>query len=327
MRTFSTCNRFVTSFQPFLQDSDKGAIISNSSNNNTHQMHQQHILMPRKQLQIPSNDIANCLCCNGTDLNTDNSCMITHEELFTAYLEHQTLIQANYKICDNCLPLDYDTIPLSPITSRLKLSTYHRTLQNIQSHIKSKLKSHEKHIQSLQNESTFDRIRRQSPNKIKSFCRLSIENIQYLSTTYNIDPNDLFLFYTINFRNDPYEYLGTIFGLSKSTISSHYRKVLFKLHDQFVPTQLNTAWTRNKVRFNTPDYVQHLFGTTDQDRIVLMTDGTMVYCQKSKNFNIQKRDHNSYKKRNCMVFMSIMTANGRLDYLAYDKSKSQHMRW
>ena len=66
------------------------------------------------------------------------------------------------------------------------------------------------------------RIQRQSLHKMKSFCRLSSENIRYLSTTYNLDPNDLFLFYTINFRNDPYEYLGTIFGYDKSTIKMLY---------------------------------------------------------------------------------------------------------
>ena len=49
----------------------------------------------------------------------------------------------------------------------------------------------------------------------------------------------------------------------------------------------------------------------DDDQIILMTDGSMIYVPKSGHFDYQKREYSKYKNRNCITFMPIVTASGR----------------
>ena len=125
--------------------------------------------MPRTALRVPYNDIRACVQC-GVRIDLNNSSLISHKEIFDAYYSHNVLIPVNYRICSDCCDneLQYDQIPTQSMSRSDKLSTYHRTLQNIKSHTKSVIQSLNKRIKFLENESTFHRIKRQKPNKIKS---------------------------------------------------------------------------------------------------------------------------------------------------------------
>ena len=136
------------------------------------------------------------------------------------------------------------------------------------------------------------------------------DNINELSHLYNLDPEDVFLFYSICYRNNQQRYFQQIINHFHSVISNRFRRVLSNLHKNFVPTQLNHSWDRNKITQNTPQFVIDLFAIKPH-QILLITDGTMIYCEKSENFDMQHRDYNDYNKRNCMIFMPIITANGR----------------
>ena len=147
-------------------------------------------------------------------------------------------------------------------------------------------------------------------NRIESFCRITRANLNWLSTTYDIPQEDLFIFFALCHRASSYRYFERNIKPSRSTISRRFREVLTKLPEHFVPTQLNQSWTRHKVKQNTPQFITELFALQD-DQIMFITDGFMVYCGKSQNFDIQHREHNDYKKQNCFIFHPFVCANGR----------------
>ena len=230
----------------------------------------------------------------------------------TLYYEHDIFVRYDHLFCTNhtlqSLPTDIIPIPYSnnPQYAQNRLQNH----QLYRYHFQQLQQQHTELVNEQANHQCYISYKNSDDKRIKAFCRISKANIHHLSTTYNILHDDLFVFYTICYRSSSYRYLEHIVNPARSTISRRFRDVLGKLHEHFVPTQLNKSWTRDKVKQNTPQFVRELFGLHESQNIFI-TDGFMVYCGKSENFDIQHREHNSYKKRNCWIFHPFICANGR----------------
>ena len=260
-------------------------------------------------LRIPlHSDTTKCVVCG----STNPSIHIPATLIAELYYERDLFIRCTHKRCNNnqCQQRALSTITTSHHRTNLPY-THLSQNYNIYRYFYQQL--HQQHTE-LVNEQTdhtcYITFANSSEERIKAFCRISKQNIIELSTTYNIPREDLFIFFTLCFRGSSYRYLEHIVTPARSSISRIFRDVLPTLHAQFVPTELNRAWTREKVKQNTPQFVSELFQLHDDQRLFI-TDGFMIYTGKSQDFNIQHREHNAYKKRNCWIFMPIICANGR----------------
>ena len=143
------------------------------------------------------------------------------------------------------------------------------------------------------------------------WCRLTRAQLTDVSTTFNVNIDRLFFFYTKCYRNDPLRYLSGIFGKDEHTLSLWFNHVLDVLTapGNLVDTHLGQAWTRSKVDEVTPQYLKDLY-KLDREHLGFMTDGSMIYHQKPQDFNRQKLSYSEYKKRNCVAFMPIQALSG-----------------
>ena len=133
----------------------------------------------------------------------------------------------------------------------------------------------------------------------------------HLSTTFDVDINKLFFFYTKCYRNDPLRFLMSIFRKDYTTLSRWFNDVLDALtaDDSLVSQHLNDSWTRSKVDQHTPDYIKDLYDR-DANRLIFMTDGTLIQIQKPQHFNRQKKSWADRKSINSLNFMPIMALDG-----------------
>ena len=69
---------------------------------------------------------------------------------------------------------------------------------------------------------------------------------------------------------------------------------------------------REKVKDNTTRMAKELFlnGCEDDERIILIADGTYLYCQKSSNNDFQARSYSQHNKRHLMKYFVVCTTNG-----------------
>ena len=252
-------------------------------------------------------DLRKCVVCGVQN----PSHTIPPSVIIALYYENDIFVRFNHKICGNesIQTLSNDIHPVPYMSNQqythcqrnYQLYKYqYSQLQLQHTNLTNEQDDHQCHI-------TFANS---SDERIKSFCRISKQNIIQLSNTHDISREDLFIFYSLCYRGSAYRYFEHITQHSRSAISRRFRSVLTKLHSDFVPTQLNKSWTRDKVKQNTPDFVKELYGLGD-DRILIITDGFMIYTGKSANFDTQHREYNSYKKRNCWIFHPFICANGR----------------
>ena len=75
------------------------------------------------------------------------------------------------------------------------------------------------------------------PDHYKHMCRLDPDQTLLLSNRYNIDANELFIFfYSLCFKAHSQRFPKLVYGISDSTLSAIFRRVLALLHSYFVPT-------------------------------------------------------------------------------------------
>lgn len=97
------------------------------------------------------------------------------------------------------------------------------------------------------------------------------------------------------------------FGYSDSNISNILQNILTKTKDWVNKHIGVSAFTRDHIIQNTPQFIKTLYPNND---IITTMDGTYFRCQKSENFNIQRRTYSSHKKYNLIKEMPIMMMNG-----------------
>jgi len=104
--------------------------------------------------------------------------------------------------------------------------------------------------------------------------------------------------------------LACLFHLkSKRTVSRIFHQVRVALMKSFVPMNLGFQHIpRDAVLSNHQAVVATELLTNKPDQIVLIADGTYLYCQKSSNNEFQRRTYSNHKHRH-LVKPMIITAS------------------
>lgn len=139
--------------------------------------------------------------------------------------------------------------------------------------------------------------------------------LQSLKTALNNDriASDFLYTYLIKMRtgrtNDD---IGRVFGITGIAISKRLNRVREAMEKDFVYQNVNRLLRREELARQTTISSQMLFCDGDTTRPVLILDGTYVYIQKSKNFEMQKKSYSDQKKRNFVRVMMCVTTNGHI---------------
>lgn len=104
--------------------------------------------------------------------------------------------------------------------------------------------------------------------------------------------------------------LACLFHLkSKRTVSRIFHQVREMLMKSFVPLNLGFQHiSRDAVLSNHQTVVATELLTNEPNQIVLVADGTYLYCQKSSNNEFQRRTYSNHKRRH-LVKPMIITAS------------------
>jgi len=125
-----------------------------------------------------------------------------------------------------------------------------------------------------------------------------------------IKPQHLLLFLTLIYQGINEALTGLLFGYAKSSVSKIIKRVADILSRLYVPTELGaSAWNRDKVLENVPDYVDILF---PEKNVVAIADGGYIEIGKSGDFEYQQKSYCSHKYFNCFKPMVVSTMNGKI---------------
>lgn len=94
---------------------------------------------------------------------------------------------------------------------------------------------------------------------------------------------------------------------------------------EFVPHNIGpNHLSRNEWLNEYNTVTKMLYANDDDSKLILITDGTYCYCEKSSNYEFQRDSYSTQKKRHLLKPFIICSSNGRiLDiYGFYEASKN-----
>lgn len=124
--------------------------------------------------------------------------------------------------------------------------------------------------------------------------------------------SDALYMYLVKVRSGkPDEDIANQFKLSSSTVARRIKAAREALTTDFVNLHLNKIRSREEMVEASTDMCRGLF-CPNGDKIVLICDGTYIFINKSRNYELQKRTYSDQKKDNFIKVMMCVTANGTI---------------
>lgn len=221
---------------------------------------------------------------------------------FMIYQLHKVVVGNRHRMCMQCyekadedLDIHYKLIPIN--------NKYHQMV------LKMLSKSIQKH-NSIKNQPIVVSQARIHVSQVvssdmKEICGLTLQQIEHFHRHYNLEKQSIFETFTILRHNLPRRFSAKIFGVAHTTISRHFIEVISTLGSQFAPKYLNQSreWI---AKHHVPAICKALF-----PNVKGIIDGTYFYCQKSRNFKVQKMTFSMHKHRNLVKAMGIVLPDGR----------------
>lgn len=110
-----------------------------------------------------------------------------------------------------------------------------------------------------------------------------------------------------------YEDIGSRFGISRVSASNQIATVRKALTNEFVPSHLGFgSIDRKYLQDHTTAIARALYCQHNPDAVVVVADGTYLYCDKSENYEFQKSTYNPQKKANFIKPMMFVTTDGKI---------------
>lgn len=111
----------------------------------------------------------------------------------------------------------------------------------------------------------------------------------------------------------PNEDIGAAFGISKSTVGRYIDKTRDALGNDFMPEHINVAQDREEMLQRSSTMCNGIFNPNG-DKVILVCDGTYLFINKSRNYQMQRETYTDQKKRNNIKVMMMVTTNGYILY-------------
>ncbi|KAH3724256.1 hypothetical protein DPMN_050071 [Dreissena polymorpha] len=105
--------------------------------------------------------------------------------------------------------------------------------------------------------------------------------------------------------------LSTIFGITKSSIRRAVSTIMHAFMRGFVPLYLgiDSVTRESLINEHTKLLAKKLFGN-QEEKLILVLDGTYIYINKSNNFQFQRRSFSLLKGRPLVKPMVVVTTTG-----------------
>lgn len=147
---------------------------------------------------------------------------------------------------------------------------------------------------------------------IPNYTGLSNEKFVELQSFVPTVPKNALLMFLIRLRKAlTFEHIGTLFGVSRKTVSRQIEMAREALEKDFVPKFVGFAnLDRDLLLRNTTKSARLLHCNNDPDVLIIIADGTYIYCEKSANYEFQKLTFSGQKNRNFVRPMVCVTTNG-----------------
>lgn len=163
----------------------------------------------------------------------------------------------------------------------------------------------------------FEKIDEISPDELHNWIGISHQQFyRILEETPSLQErsnrNTILGIYLSKLRSGaPYRRLETVFGISKSAICLKMKQARECLKNDYVPRHLGFDHiTRNEVIARNRIIPNHIFGTEDHTKAIVIMDGTYLYIQKSSNFLFQRLSYSLHKYSNLVKPFMLVCADG-----------------
>lgn len=119
--------------------------------------------------------------------------------------------------------------------------------------------------------------------------------------------------YLYRLRNGAYyKNVANQFNLSEKTAKKYIDAARAALTSDFVSKNLGFQnLSRQFLIENSSEMASELFCDGNNDRAIIVADGTYIFNNKSKNYDLQRRTYSEQKKRNLTKPMVFVTTNGK----------------
>lgn len=108
----------------------------------------------------------------------------------------------------------------------------------------------------------------------------------------------------------PFEDIANQLGVTAQTVSRRMNKARDALSKDFAKHNINVVRDREELLPHTTETCRTLFCQGDQNRVVLVLDGTYIYVNKSSNYEFQRLTYTDQKKRNFIRIMMGVASDG-----------------
>ncbi|CAF3548310.1 unnamed protein product [Rotaria socialis] len=254
-----------------------------------------------------------CIVCKTN--NSESKCVLTKEQRTMVFLKRGILVPENTRCCSVHMykrELTYEALEMIQPSKLDDLILNGDDVKNLM--IDFRLTINSSKTFDFDNPSSLD------DDTYKTITGLSRDNFHdvlgHLTTMNNSNVRSvrvaLAVFLTklrLGFSN---RVLACLFHLkSKRTVSRIFHQVREALMKYFVPLNLGFQHITRDVVLN---YHQTVIATelltNEPDQVVLIADGTYLYCQKSSNNEFQRRTYSNHKHRHLIKPMIITASNG-----------------
>ncbi|CAF3181171.1 unnamed protein product [Rotaria sp. Silwood2] len=199
--------------------------------------------------------------------------LLASHKITSIFVHKRVLINSKHNyVCHSCEVKDVTElfIPAKSITNE-QLSTYCETLSYLATDFKHALHSDIHRI-------SYDLLNNE---QCESFSGLTKHQMQQLATEYNLNEENIFLFYTKCNTDNSDLLLSEVFGISQRSVSRHFNQSIEDLFNSLFMDQMGpTTWDRKKVDIYTPMFAKELLQVGVNNVIVSM-DGFPIYIEKS----------------------------------------------
>ena len=211
---------------------------------------------------------------------------INNKKCLEIWNNQKIIVDGNHRVCTTC-----NTSKLFIITKTLSmdLATTPSLLNRIMELLNTKVESNQNQQKEEEKEEKFFmglNYTSLSDKSCEEACGLLPEVLEQLSLLIGKDPNQIFEFFIICRQGISQRFTGVLMDLNQSNISRRFNKILNLLTNKFVSLYLgSTAFTWESIKEkHTPKMFSEIW-----PNIIGVLDGTYIYCEKSSDFDVQKR--------------------------------------
>ncbi|CAG4942126.1 unnamed protein product [Colias eurytheme] len=163
----------------------------------------------------------------------------------------------------------------------------------------------------------FEKIDEISPDELHNWIGMSHQQFYSIleetpSLRERSNKNTILGVYLTKLRTGaPYRRLQTVLGLPKATIHQKMKQARECLKNDYVSRHLGFDHiTRNEVIARNKIIPNHIFGTEDQSKAIIILDGTYLHIQKSSNFLFQRESYSLHKYSNLVKPFMLVCGDG-----------------